>query len=225
MSQAPDEERQQAEHQAKTGQLHYTACVNHAREDRPDVDPSTWARMTLSSVMTPEGDDLCVGTQIPSGGLRAMADSDLERLAIEARRRASAFWSRPRQRWWWKQVRYGAEFEVALRTLAARPWGSPPTVQQAGFLELLRDGARNSHELAQVIDYDDPELYAAIRDAQVRGWVRGWLGGIGGVVAHPPAWYELTATGHDELRSAPCTPRPAPKLSGESGSPSDCSGE
>jgi hypothetical protein len=130
-----------------------------------------------------------------------MADSDLERLAIEARRREKAFWSRSKQRWWWKQVRYGAEFEVALRTLAARPGGSPPTVQQTAFLELLRDGARNSHELEQEIDYNDPELYAAMRDAQLRGWVRGWLGGIGGVVAHPPAWYELTATGRDELRT------------------------
>jgi hypothetical protein len=101
-----------------------------------------------------------------------MADSDLQQLVIEARRRKRAFWSRPKQRRWWTQVRYGAEFEVAFRTLAARPGGSPPTVQQTAFLELLRNGARNSHELAQDIDYNDPELYAAMRDAQARGWVR-----------------------------------------------------
>src|SRR6185437_11907457 len=98
-----------------------------------------------------------VATRIPSGGLGAMADSDLQGLVIEARRRENAFWSLPKQRRWWAQVRYGAEFQVALRTLAARPGESAPTVQQMAFLELLRDGARNSHELAQELDYDDPE--------------------------------------------------------------------
>jgi hypothetical protein len=96
-------------------------------------------------------------------------------------------------------MRCGAEVEIASRLLAARPNGRPPTVAQRAFMELLRDGGRYSHELSQEIDYNDSETFAAVRDAQRRGWVDSSLGGIGGLLMHPPAWYELTQAGREAL--------------------------
>jgi hypothetical protein len=134
-----------------------------------------------------------------SADFRAMSDPELREVAAEAHRRESRVWSR--RRLWWKEVRWGAEGELAYRVLAARPKGSAPTSTQRTFLELLLHGERDSHDLARSVDFGDPELCGAARDAIARGWVRGSLAGIGGIFARPPMLYELTPLGLQELEA------------------------
>jgi hypothetical protein len=63
----------------------------------------------------------------------------------------------------------------------------------------LRDGKQPSTDLGRDVDFRDPDVVAAIRDAEARGWLRMELGGIGGMLACPPTWFEITALGTQQL--------------------------
>jgi len=135
-----------------------------------------------------------------STDFRAMTDPELREVSAEAHRRESRIWSRGRS--WWKEVWWGAEGELAYRVLAARPAESAPTAAQRSFLGLLREGARDSHDLAEFVDFADPAFCGAARDTLARGWVRMPYIAIGSIVAPSPTLFELTPLGLRELEAA-----------------------
>jgi hypothetical protein len=124
----------------------------------------------------------------------ALTSEQLRELGIDAHRRERRAW-RPGSRRWWRHVWHAAEYEVARRDLAARPEGAPPNKEQRSFLELLdARGVQTDNELADVVDFEDPVVGAAISDADARGWIKVSLA-IGGIGSPPPTWYELTPLG------------------------------
>jgi hypothetical protein len=130
-----------------------------------------------------------------------MSEQELRRLSADADAARKRILSRRKWRLWAHRLWEGAEWELERRVLAARPSDAPPTAEQRRFLALLQAGPRNSYELAEHIDLDDPKRMAAMRDACDRGWIESRLGGIGGIVARPPAWFELTAHGETALNA------------------------
>jgi hypothetical protein len=95
-------------------------------------------------------------------------------------------------------VRFWVETELAYRELAARPAGSAPTTEQRQFLSLLSNGTRHSGDLVPVVDFGDPDVAAAVRDAIGRGWIKDMIA-IGGVLVRPPTWFEITPLGRQKL--------------------------
>ena len=129
------------------------------------------------------------------GDYRAMSAEELRDAASHARRRASRVWCRGGRRARWTSVLQAAEQELVRRELASRPDAAGPTEQQRAFLELLRQGRQSSFELAHRIDFENPRLRATLVDAVERGWVSMTLGGIGGLMARPPTWFEFESPG------------------------------
>jgi hypothetical protein len=130
--------------------------------------------------------------------LIALNDSELRAIAKDAGRRERRFVVRGR--WRWRDLRHGAEVELAYRELAARPEASPPTDEQRRILEVLSVGPW-THNTTFAADAGlDPVAYdAAVRDAEKRGWIRGEIGGIGGYYARPVGKSELTPEGRKQL--------------------------
>jgi hypothetical protein len=53
--------------------------------------------------------------------------------------------------------------------------------------------------LAEVVGLDRADCGAAVKDASERGWIRGSIGGIGGLHSQPQGTTELTPEGHEQL--------------------------
>lgn len=129
---------------------------------------------------------------------RQATGSKLRATLVDVGRHEIRAWS-PSRRDHLRDVRFGAESELAYRVLAARPQDSAPTPEQRRFLSLLVDGEQTGDDLARSVDFRDPDFAAAARDAQARGWLQMTLGGLGGLFARPPTWFELTALGSQAL--------------------------
>jgi hypothetical protein len=131
--------------------------------------------------------------------LRSLEDGELREVATDARRREKQWFVRRRRRWWWSQVRYAADYELSYRVLAARPVGSQPTADQRLILGVLQPGPWTGGDLAEVVGLDQADCGAAVKDASERGWIRGAIGGIGGLHSRPQGMTELTPEGHQQL--------------------------
>jgi hypothetical protein len=125
---------------------------------------------------------------------RQATEAELREALVEVGRREARSWRRSR-RDYLKDARFGAESELAYRVLAARTEENAPTTEQRRFLSLLREGKRQSDDLGRIVDFRDPNFVAGLRDAEARGWLQVSLGGIGGLVARPPSWFEITPLG------------------------------
>jgi hypothetical protein len=126
--------------------------------------------------------------------LTVLKDAELREIADEAGRRERRLFVR--RHWWWRELRYWAEVELAYRALAARPEASPPTDEQRRILEVLRVRPwRHNRTFAAEAALGSVAYAAAVRDAEKRGWIRGEIGGIGGYYARPVGKTELTPEG------------------------------
>jgi hypothetical protein len=130
--------------------------------------------------------------------LTALTDAELREIADDAGRHERRLVAR--RRWRWRELRYGAEVELAYRALAARPEASRPTDQQRRILEVLRVGPwRHDRPFAAEAGLDPVAYAAAVRDADERGWIRSEIGGIGGYYVRPVGKTELTPEGRKQL--------------------------
>jgi hypothetical protein len=125
---------------------------------------------------------------------RVATEAELRETLVEVGRREARSLRRSR-RDSLQDVRFGVESELAYRVLAAREEESAPTAEQQRFLSLLLEGKRPSDDLGRIVDFRDPDFVAAVRDAEARGWLQVSLGGIGGLVARPASWFEITPLG------------------------------